>query len=88
MTSVTGNLWSLLTPVTSRQHSSLILRKSLKVENGYGILQNKKKKKKNVNRKVESMPQSQTAAHPRHQEEGEKDKNIQAQNKQTNVRKA
>ena len=46
----------------------------------------KKKNKKNVNRKVQSMPQSQ--ADPRHQEEGEKDKNIQAQNKQTNVRKA
>ena len=34
------------------------------------------------------MPQSQTAANPRHQEEEKKDKNIQAQNKQTNVREA
>ena len=30
------------------------------------------------------MPQSQTAANPRHQEEEKKDKNIHAQNKQTN----
>ena len=29
------------------------------------------------------MPQSQTAANPRQQEEEKKDKNIQAQNKQT-----
>ena len=34
------------------------------------------------------MPQSQTAANPRHQQEAKKDKNIHAQNKQTNVRKA
>ena len=34
------------------------------------------------------MPQSQTAANPRHQEEEQKDKNIHAQNKQTNVREA
>ena len=34
------------------------------------------------------MPQSQTAANPRHQEEEKKDKNIHAQNKQTNVREA
>ena len=34
------------------------------------------------------MPQSQTAANPRHQEEEKKDKNIHAQNKQTNVGKA
>ena len=39
-----------------------------------------------VNRKVQGMPQSQTAANPRHQEEEKKDKNIHAQNKQTNVR--
>ena len=32
------------------------------------------------------MPQSQTAANPQHQEEEKKDKNIHAQNKQTNVR--
>ena len=32
------------------------------------------------------MPQSQTAANPRHQEEEKKDKNIHAQNKQTNIR--
>ena len=32
------------------------------------------------------MPQSQTAANPRHQEEEKKDKNIHAKNKQTNVR--
>ena len=41
-----------------------------------------------VNRKVQGMPQSQTAASPRHQEEEKKDKNIHAQNKQTNVRPA
>ena len=34
------------------------------------------------------MPQSQTAANPRHQEEEKKDKSIPAQNKQTNVREA
>ena len=34
------------------------------------------------------MPQSQTAANPRHQEEEKKDKNIHAQNKQTSVREA
>ena len=34
------------------------------------------------------MPQSQTAANPRQQEEEKKDKNIHAQNKQTNVREA
>ena len=34
------------------------------------------------------MPQSQTAANPRHQEEEKKDKNIHAHNKQTNVREA
>ena len=34
------------------------------------------------------MPQSQTAANPRHQEEEKKDKNTHAQNKQTNVREA
>ena len=32
------------------------------------------------------MPQSQTTTNPRHQEEEMKDKNIHAQNKQTNVR--
>ena len=37
---------------------------------------------KKVNRKVQGMPQSQTAANPRHQEEEKKDKNIHAQNKQ------
>ena len=34
------------------------------------------------------MPQSQTAANPRHKEEERKDKNMHAQNKQTNVREA
>ena len=34
------------------------------------------------------MPQSQTAANPRHQQEEKKDKSIQAQNKQINVREA
>ena len=34
------------------------------------------------------MPQSQTAANPRHQEEEKKDKNIHSQNKRTNVREA
>ena len=33
---------------------------------------------KKVNEKVQGMPQSQTAANPRHQEEEEKDKNIHA----------
>ena len=40
---------------------------------------------KTVNRKVQGMPQSQTTANPRYQEEEKKDKNIHAQNKQTNV---
>ena len=43
---------------------------------------------KKVNRKVQGMPQSQTAAKPLHQEEEKKDKNIHTQNKQTNVREA
>ena len=34
------------------------------------------------------MPQSQTAANPRHQEEKKQDKIIHAQNKQTNAREA
>ena len=34
------------------------------------------------------MPQSQTPANPRHQEEEKRDENIHAQNKQTNVREA
>ena len=34
------------------------------------------------------MLQSQTVANPRYQEEEKKDKNIHAQNKQTNVREA
>ena len=37
---------------------------------------------KKVNRKDQGMPQSQTAANPRHQEEEKKDKNIHARNKQ------
>ena len=37
---------------------------------------------KKVNRKVQGIPQSQTAANPWHQEEEKKDKNIHAQNKQ------
>ena len=37
---------------------------------------------KKVSRKVQGMPQSQTAANPRHKEEEKKDKNIHAQNKQ------
>ena len=32
-------------------------------------------KQKNVNRKVQGVPQSQTAANPRHQEEEKNDKN-------------
>ena len=43
---------------------------------------------KKVNRKGQGIPQSQTAANPRQQEEEKKDKNIHAQNKQTNVREA
>ena len=34
------------------------------------------------------MPQTETAANPRHQEEEKKDKNKHAENKQTNVREA
>ena len=34
------------------------------------------------------MPQPQTAANPRHQEEEKKDAHIHVQNKQTNVREA
>ena len=37
---------------------------------------------------VQGMPQSQTAANPRHREKEKKDKIIHAQNKQTNVREA
>ena len=40
---------------------------------------------KKVNRKV---PQSQTAANPRHQEEENTDKTLHVQNKQTNAREA
>ena len=43
---------------------------------------------KKVDRKIQGMPQSQTAANPRHQEEEKKDKNIHAQNKQTEMREA
>ena len=43
---------------------------------------------KKVNRKVQGIPQSQTAANHRHQKEDKKDKNIDVQNKQTNVREA
>ena len=39
------------------------------------------KKVKKINRKVQGMPQSQTAASPRQQEEKKKDKNIHAQKK-------
>ena len=46
------------------------------------------RQRKNVNRKVQGMPQSQTAANLRHQEEEKKDKNTYAQNKQANVREA
>ena len=46
----------------------------------------KKKKKKTSKRKVKGMPQSQTAALPRHQEEKETD--IQTSTNRTNVRKA
>ena len=43
----------------------------------------KKKKKKKGKRKVQGVPQSQTAALPRHQEEEETDKFKQAQIEQT-----
>ena len=43
---------------------------------------------KKVDRNVPGMLQSQTAANPRHQQEEKKDKNMHAQNKQTNVREA
>ena len=45
-----------------------------------GILEQKKKKSE---RKVQGVPQSQTAALPRHQEEKETDKTKQAQIEQT-----
>ena len=44
---------------------------------------NKKKKKKIGKRKVQGVPQSQTAALPRHQEEEITDKSKQAQIEQT-----
>ena len=43
---------------------------------------------KKVNKKVQDMPQPQTATNPRQQEEEKKDINIHAQNKQTLVREA
>ena len=43
--------------------------------------------RKKVNRKVQGVPQSQTAAHPWHQEEEKKTK-WRVQNKQTNAREA
>ena len=43
----------------------------------------KKKKKKKYQRKVQGVPQSQTAALPRHQEEEETNKTKQAQIEQT-----
>ena len=43
---------------------------------------------KKVNTKVQGMPQSQSAANPRHQEEEKKEKKKHAQKKQTNVREA
>ena len=46
-------------------------------------MKKKKKKKKKGKRKVQGVPQSQTAAIPRHQEEKETDKSKQAQIKQT-----
>ena len=48
------------------------------------ILHIHSKDEKKVNRKVQGMPQSQTASNPRHQEEEKKDKNIHAQN-ETNM---
>ena len=42
-----------------------------------------KSKTKKVKRKVQGVPQSQTAALPRHQEEEETDKSKQAQTEQT-----
>ena len=41
-----------------------------------------------INRNIQGVPQLQTVANPRHQEEEKKDKSIHAQNKQTNVREA
>ena len=41
--------------------------------------------KKKCERKVQGVPQSQTAALPRHQEEGETDKTKQAQIEQTHA---
>ena len=41
---------------------------------------------KKINRKVQGVPQSQTAANLRHQEEEKNDKNYHVQNKQTNAR--
>ena len=65
--------------------SSFIFTKSLKIihknlkKQQFLILQLEKKGK----RKVQRVPQSQTAALPRHKEEEETDKSKQTQNKQT-----
>ena len=52
------------------------------VRGGWDLYLDRKNISKKVNRKVQGMPQSQTAANPRHKEEEKKDKNIHAQNKQ------
>ena len=48
--------------------------------------ENTRDSKKNINRKVQGVPQSQTAANPQQQEEEKNDKNKHVQNKQTNAR--
>ena len=48
-----------------------------------GLLEEKHQKHKKGKRKVQGVPQSQTAALPRPQEEEETDKSKQAQTKQT-----
>ena len=60
--------------------------KAVRLRGFYGyFLRNVKKK---INIKVQGVPQSQTAANPRHQEETKNDKNSHVQNKQTNAREA
>ena len=48
------------------------------------MIKKKKKKKRKGKRKLQGVPQSKTAALPRHQEEEETDKSKQAQIEQTN----
>ena len=62
--------------------------KSLSRENQADIIEAFNSKKVRKKKKVQGVPQSQTAALPRPQEEEETDKSKQAQTEQTYVRKA